>query len=221
MPSAIVFPAVRIEHWGSVPYGEALRRQRQLCRMVGDGLEPATVVSLEHPPTLTLGRHAPNSDIVVGGAELDRRGIELLRSDRGGRATYHGPGQAVVYPIVRLADFRLGVRSWVSLLEEAVVELLAGEGIRGRRRRETAGVWVGEDKISSIGLRIVRGVSYHGVSLNVDLDVSGFDCIVTCGAPGQTVTDMTTHGALPATATEVSGRLAQAIGESLEARRMQ
>lgn len=187
---------IAIERWGSVPYGEALARQLELQAARVAGLVPDTLVLVSHPPTFTLGRQAPEADVVLDAAELQRRGIAVARSDRGGRATYHGPGQVVLYPIVSIERLGLGVKDWVCLLESALVDALADHGIRGLRHPGTAGIWTAEDtrrgqggaKIASLGLRVSRGVSYHGVSLNTGLDASVFDCIVTCGVRGERVT---------------------------------
>jgi lipoate-protein ligase B len=185
-----------IAHWGTVPYEKALARQLELHTERLAGRVPDMLVLVSHPPTFTLGRHAPEGDVVLDRAELDRRGIEVARSDRGGRATYHGPGQVVLYPVVSIAELGLGVKDWVCLLESALIDTLADYGIRGLRHPGTAGLWTAEDtgrgqggaKIASLGLRVSRGVSYHGVSLNTGLDASVFDCIVTCGVRGERVT---------------------------------
>lgn len=187
---------IRTERWGLVPYEEALGRQLELHARRVAGLLADTLVLVTHPPTFSLGRHAPEDDIVLDQAELARRGIAVARSDRGGRATYHGPGQVVLYPIVSTADLGLGVKDWVCLLESALIDTLADYGVRGQRRPGTAGIWTaadtprgqGDSKIASLGLRVSRGASYHGVSLNTGLDASVFDCIVTCGVRGERVT---------------------------------
>jgi lipoyl(octanoyl) transferase len=185
-----------VEHWGVVPYETALERQLALHARRVAGQAPDTLVLVSHPPTFTLGRHAPEADIVLDHRELERRGIGVARSDRGGRATYHGPGQVVLYPVVSIEELGLGVKDWVCQLEGALIDTLAGFGITGRRRPGTAGIWTGPDgedgaggsKIASLGLRIARGTSYHGVALNTGLDASVFDCIVTCGVRGESVT---------------------------------
>ncbi|HEY2774151.1 MAG TPA: lipoyl(octanoyl) transferase LipB [Candidatus Binatia bacterium] len=190
-PSSDRLDDIAVQVWGVVEYQAALARQlelhaRRVAGQIGDVL-----VLVAHPPTFTLGRHAPEADIVLNRAELERRGIVVARSDRGGRATYHGPGQVVLYPIVSIADLGLGVKDWVCLLEGAVLATLAGFGVTGHRRASTAGIWTapeGGSKIASLGLRISRGTSYHGIAINTGLDASVFDCIVTCGVRGERVT---------------------------------
>lgn len=196
-------------------YAEALRRQTKLASLLAVGRSEETIVTCQHPATVTLGRHAPQTDVLASPAELARRGIELVRSDRGGRATFHGPGQAVVYPIIRLADHRLSIKGWVALLEELVAAQLMRAGIEVERGCKGPGLWARGGKIASIGLRVVRGVSYHGVSVNVSLDVSAFDCIVTCGRPSAAVTDIARETGVEFQATEVGEGLASDIAARL------
>ncbi len=184
-----------IERWGRVDYQSAWRQQLRICQQRRAGTRGDTLVVCEHPPTITLGRHAPAQDLLIGSAECHSRGIGVARSDRGGRATYHGPGQLVVYPIVDLSGRGLGVAAWVGLLEEALIATVAAHGLSGQCRQGQPGIWVGGAKIASIGLRISRGISYHGVSLNCDLDVSAFDCIVACGAADGRMTSLAAEGA--------------------------
>jgi lipoyl(octanoyl) transferase len=211
--------ALAEEGWGKLAYGESLARQHRYVDLRRRGSIVDTIVSVEHPPTITLGRHAPTDDILFDRGELAARGIELVRTDRGGRATYHGPGQAVVYPIVAITERALGVKRWVALLEDALLETLAATGVSARCVAGRPGLWAGEAKIASVGLRVARGVSYHGVSLNVGLDVSGFDCIVTCGVVGQRVTSIAAESGATPPVEQVSARLSRAIADRLEARR--
>ncbi len=189
---------VIVERWGRVPYADAWQRQLALHAARVRGEIPDTLVVVEHPPTITLGRHADERDVLSGRDELTRRGIEVVRTDRGGRATYHGPGQVVVYPIVSIDALGIGVKSWVCLLEAAILDTLIDYGIEGQRRPATAGIWTPAGKIASIGLRIARGVSYHGLALNTDLDTSVFADIVTCGVRAERVTTVAaeTHRAV-------------------------
>ena len=200
-----------------MPYAKALQRQLALWRRRVDGTAPDTVVEVEHPPTITLGRSAPETDIVMPAEELARRGIDVVRSDRGGRATVHGPGQIVVYPIVGITDRGLGVRNWVCELEGSLIEVLAGLGIEGRRIDGKPGIWTQKGKIASLGLRVSRGVSYHGVSLNVGLDAGPFDCILPCGVPGERITSVSQEAANTADREQIAGTLCQAIAHKIEA----
>ncbi len=207
-----------IERWGRVSYADAWTRQLALhAARVRDEV-PDTLIVVEHPPTITLGRHAATQDILTDGIELARRGVEVVRTDRGGRATYHGPGQVVVYPIVSIEALGVGVKSWVRLLEDAIIDTLNDYGIDGRRRPATAGIWTASGKIASIGLRIVRGVSYHGLALNIGLDASAFDDIVTCGVRDERVTTIAAQTRCEPVGDEVSERLTAHIIERMRER---
>ncbi len=215
LPSALekqAAPAPSVQGWGLISYRRAWRRQLDLWRAICEGRADHTLAFCQHPPTITLGRHAPTSDVLLSRAQLERRGIELVRSDRGGRATVHAPGQAVVYPVVAVARLGLGTRAWVAMLEDAVLETLAALGIASHRRPGRPGLWTGEGKIAFVGLRIARGVSYHGLAVNVDLDVSLFDCIVPCGAASDRITSVAAHlGTQAPSADAIARRVCAAI----------
>ncbi len=205
-----------IEHWGLIDYDEALRRQQEAAGRLTDGQGPEVMICCEHPATITLGRHCPDGDVVADSDELARRRIVVASTDRGGRATYHGPGQAVVYPIVAVGERRLGARPWVELLERALLAVLARFGVHGRLEPGRPGVWAARGKIASLGLRIVRGVSYHGVSCNVSVDTGAFDSIITCGTVGEHVSSIAVEtGRKPATA-EVSAQIAEEVIHRLQ-----
>jgi len=133
---------------------------------------------VEHPPVFTLGLAGRPEHVLAPG------GIPVVKTDRGGQVTYHGPGQAVAYPLLDLRRAKLGVKELVRRLEEAVLQTMAGYGVQGHRRDGMPGVYVDDAKIAAIGLRIARGCSYHGVALNVDLDLAPFARIDPCGYPG-------------------------------------
>lgn len=139
---------------------------------------------VEHPPVFTLGRAALAEHV------LDPGPIPVVRTDRGGQVTYHGPGQLVIYPLLDLRRYGLGIRHFVHLLEECVIELLAGYGIGAERRPGAPGVYVAGEKIAALGLRVRRGCSYHGVSLNVDMDLAPFARINPCGYPDLRITQL-------------------------------
>jgi lipoyl(octanoyl) transferase len=143
---------------------------------------------VEHPPVFTLGLAGRREHVLSPGD------IPVVATDRGGQVTYHGPGQAVVYLMLDLRRRKLGVRELVSRIEGAVIDMLGGCGIEGSRRAGMPGVYVGEAKIAAIGLRIARGCSYHGVALNVDMDLEPFTRIDPCGYPGLAATQLKDHG---------------------------
>ncbi len=206
---------VAFEHWGLVPYDEALRRQLALHEARVEGRIPDTLVTVEHPATATLGRHAPAGDVLWQADRLEASGIRVVRSDRGGRATYHGPGQIVCYPIVAIAERGWGAKRWVEVLEEALIEMLRTFDLVGERICGRPGIWVGGAKIASLGLRIARGVSYHGLALNTRLDPSVFDCIVTCGVATERVTTLERECGETPPDEEVRSRLLEALLRNL------
>ena len=160
---------------------------------------------VEHPPVYTLGlagraAHLPRS----------RDDVPVVRVDRGGQITYHGPGQAVAYVLLDMKRRGLAVRPLVRLLEGAVIDLLHEYGISARGRAEAPGVYVGEAKIAALGLRITRGCCYHGLALNVDMDLSSFHAIDPCGYPGLAVTQLRDLGV-----TDAPARVAQRLGAHL------
>ena len=213
---------LRTESWGVVDYETALARQLDLVAERQQRRRGDTLVAVEHPPTITLGRNAPASDVLAptarfaaaGGCEPSDR-PRVCRSDRGGGATYHGPGQSVVYPIVDIAARRIGVRAWVSLLEDTVRAVLTGASIASEIRPGQPGLWTEGGKIAALGLRVTRGVSYHGVAINVSLDPTVFDCIVPCGVRGQPITTMAATLETPPAVSEVSARFISRLSEAL------
>ncbi len=177
-------------HWlGRVPYREAWELQRKLAAARAEDRIADQLLLLEHPAVLTLGRHADESHVLAPAAELARRGIEVLRVERGGEVTYHGPGQLVAYPILALAARGLLLRPLVRALEGAMADTCAALGVAAARRDGHPGCWVDPDgpaprKIGALGVRVERGVTYHGIALNVDPDLGDFDLIDPCWMPG-------------------------------------
>jgi lipoyl(octanoyl) transferase len=166
-----------VRRLGRIDYERAVAAMRAFTATRGEG-QADELWLLEHPAVFTLGISSKPEHLLNPGA------IPVVQSDRGGQVTYHGPGQVVVYVLVDLRRAGIGVRALVTLLEEAVIELLAGYGVTGAARADAPGVYVDGRKIASLGLRVRRGCSYHGVSLNVDMDLSPFLGINPCGYPG-------------------------------------
>ncbi|HET9851450.1 MAG TPA: lipoyl(octanoyl) transferase LipB [Candidatus Limnocylindrales bacterium] len=187
-------PASPIEaRWlGRIGYRDAWSLQKELLEQRASGEIPDQLLLLEHDAVLTLGRQADQSHVLASPKELRRRGIEVIRVERGGEVTYHGPGQLVAYPIIRLGDRGILVRPLVAALEAAMIATCAELGVAAFRRDGHPGCWVeGEPergrphrKIGALGLRIERGVSYHGIALNIDVDLRDFELIHACGMPG-------------------------------------
>lgn len=175
--------SVELRDLGRCAYEPALALQRQLHEQVRRGDRTAVLLLLEHDPVVTLGRRGDRRGILQP-EMLARRGIEVVQSERGGDVTYHGPGQLIAYPILRLRDFGLDVRSYVLALEGVVLRLLGEYGIGGRRDAEMHGVFTASGKIASVGVHVSRGVTRHGIALNVDPDAEHWRCIAPCGQAG-------------------------------------
>jgi lipoyl(octanoyl) transferase len=177
-------------HLGLAHYRDALAVQERLrARRQADEI-PDTLLLLEHPPVYTIGRRAGAAEMPLAPERYRERGIDVIAVDRGGKITYHGPGQLVGYPIMRVGDVARHVRA----MEAAIVAALAGEGIRARDRAQEGpdytGVWVAERKIASIGVHIQRGVSTHGFAVNVHNALDPFERVIACGLPDVVMTSL-------------------------------
>jgi lipoyl(octanoyl) transferase len=175
-------------HLGTVPYLDAVALQERVrAQRQADEL-PDTLLLLEHPPVYTRGRRASAEELTLGEDFYRARGIDVIDTDRGGRITYHGPGQLVGYPIMRIAD----IGSYLRTMEAAIVAALAEEGIAARSRcaegPDYTGVWVEDRKIASIGVHVSRGVTTHGFAVNVSNDLEPFFWVVACGLPDVAMT---------------------------------
>ena len=180
-------PMTRIRHLGRVEY-EPTWRAMQRFTEERDADTADEIWFLEHPPVFTLGVNASRAHLLAPGD------IPVLQVDRGGQVTYHGPGQLVVYPLVDLRRAALGIREFVSALERAVIELAGEYGIAAESRREAPGVYVAGRKLASVGVRVRRGGSYHGLALNVALDLGPFARINPCGYAGLEMTQLAELG---------------------------
>jgi lipoate-protein ligase B len=175
---------------GSVGYPEAVALQEQLLEEHARGNIGDILLLLEHPPTITLGRHASRENILLGDRALKRLGIEVHRSSRGGDVTFHCPGQIVVYPIMDLRHRTGLLRGYIRDLEEVALRVLGGYGISTERWDEHPGLWVGGRQIAAIGLRLRGGISMHGMSINVHPDLERFKVINLCGVQGLSATSI-------------------------------
>ena len=170
-----------------VPYRIAESWQRELAEKRHRDEIPNTLLLLEHPSVFTIGRRESDEDLLVPRERLTQEGIELVKTDRGGRITYHGPGQLVGYFIFRLKG---SIPEFVRNVEELVIRLLDSYGLKGERDPKYPGVWVGHKKISALGLHFEHGISRHGFALNVDCNLKPFGYIHPCGIQDRTVTSM-------------------------------
>lgn len=174
---------------GRVPYADASKLQTTIHakRVAGDVGD--TLLLLEHPHTYTVGRRGTREEILWDAATLRERGVVVTETDRGGRVTYHGPGQLVGYPIVALGD-GADLVAYLRRLEDVIIATLRAHGVEGARDEGNTGVWVGDAKIAAIGVRVTRGVAKHGFAINVRPDLSYFGGIVPCGIFDRGVTSI-------------------------------
>ena len=189
---------------GLISYEDAWRFQVQLVAARQKAcLEKDVVLFLEHPPVFTMGRRGQRKHLAVSMDFLEKSGIELHEVERGGDITYHGPGQLVVYPIIRLTELGLGVVDFVERLEEVMIRTVAQWGIKATRNPLNRGVWIGNDKLGSIGIAVRRGITFHGLALNVNPNLAHFGWITPCGLSGIKMTRMSSHAANKLTMAEV------------------
>ncbi|MEE4361867.1 MAG: lipoyl(octanoyl) transferase LipB, partial [Pseudomonadales bacterium] len=193
---------------GRQPYADVQDAQRRFTAERGPDT-PDELWSLEHPAVFTQGQAGRAEHLLMPGA------IPVVQSDRGGQITYHGPGQLVVYLLVDCRRRGLGVRALVSAIEEAVIEVLAGWRIAAAARADAPGVYVGEAKVAALGLRIRRGCSYHGLSLNVAMDLEPFSRINPCGMAGLAVTQLADLGG-PVDLASVEAPLLAALARQID-----
>ncbi|HUH08730.1 MAG TPA: lipoyl(octanoyl) transferase LipB [Egibacteraceae bacterium] len=201
-------PLLVAVHGGEVVYENALRWQRDLAAARAEDAIDDVLLTLEHDRVYTAGRRADIAAHVLG-----TTGIRVVQTDRGGDVTYHGPGQLVGYPIIRLAHAK-AVRPYVAALQEACIRTAGDFGIAASARPDRPGVWVGDAKLAAIGVRINAGVTSHGLALNVTTDLSDFDGLIPCGYSDATVCSLASLGA-SATVEDVRPRLVLHLGEAL------
>jgi len=176
-----MYPKVR--HLGEVDYQQTWQKMQDFT----NSRQQHTVDELwflQHPPVYTLGKNGKAEHV------LNPADIPVINSDRGGQVTYHGPGQIVVYTLLDLNRLEIGVRQLVTIIEQSVIELLAGYGVNSNARRDAPGVYVNDAKIAALGLRVRKGCSFHGLALNVDMDLEPFSRINPCGYEGLEITQL-------------------------------
>ena len=218
---------LKVEWLGRMRYREAwdIQRARHAARDADEIAD--TLLLVEHEPVLTLGRHARDEHVIASPAELERRGIEVIRVERGGEVTYHGPGQLVAYPIVRLRELPVLLRPFVRALELTMGDVAARYGIEAAPRPGYPGVWIDQDgpaprKLGALGLRVERGISYHGIALNITTRLVDFELIDPCGMAGLDVTSVARElgwdGPDPASSTRVVQQASDWFAEDFRAR---
>jgi lipoyl(octanoyl) transferase len=202
------YSSIKVCHLGLADYQPTFDA---MCEFTAsrDGTTSDEIWLLQHPPTFTQGLNGKAEHLLVDPGE-----IPLIQVDRGGQVTYHGPGQLIAYLLFDLRRRKMGVRQLVTAMEQAVIALLADYGITASARPDAPGVYVGAAKVAALGLRVKRGCSYHGLSLNVDMDRSPFSHINPCGYPGMAVTDLCALG-IDDTLEQVSDKLLQSLQQQL------
>ena len=198
-----VLETIAVENLGRVEYADTWRAMKKFSLERKDST-PDELWIVEHPPVYTLGQGAKEVEVA--------NGIPVIRSDRGGEITYHGPGQIIVYALIDLARRGVKVKQFVALLEQAVIDLV---GPRAERRPGAPGVYVGGAKLAALGIRVTRGRSYHGLALNVDMDLSPFAAIDPCGFPGLPVTQARDIG-IEESQREIENRLVKNLTRQIE-----
>ncbi|MCG8014739.1 MAG: lipoyl(octanoyl) transferase LipB [Candidatus Thiodiazotropha sp. 'RUGA'] len=204
-------PLLEVTELGLQPYGDSWRAMQAFTDKRTPGT-PDQLWLLQHPAVFTLGQAGKPEHILKPGE------IPIVNSDRGGQVTYHGPGQLIAYTMIDLRRARLGVRGLVTQLESAVIGLLAKYAIQANASKDAPGVYIEGAKVASLGLRVRKGCSYHGLSLNIDMDLEPFSRINPCGYPGMPVTQLSEHGVnsdLPSLGRELAQQLAAGLGYTL------
>jgi lipoate-protein ligase B len=220
--------ALEVVWLGRIEFRKAWDLQKRLAAARADGEIGDRLLLLEHHAVLTLGKHADETHVLASPAELARRGIEVIRVERGGEVTYHGPGQLVAYPIIALSRRGLLLRPLVRALEAAMVATSEAFGVAAARRDGHPGCWCDPDgpaprKLGALGIRVERGVSYHGIALNIHPELADFDLIDPCGMPGVESTSIARELELRGAATTApsveaaAGVFARSLAASLRA----
>jgi lipoyl(octanoyl) transferase len=201
---------------GTIPFPEAMEYEHRLLKLRADEKIGDVLLILEHPPTVTLGRFGKKDNVLATSEELKERGVAFFYADRGGDATFNCPGQLVVHPIVNL---RLrGARAYIGDLEEMCLRVLHGYGVAAEKSPEHPGVWVRGAQICAMGLYFSRGVSMHGLSLNVNPDLDSFKVINLCGLPGRSATSIQNELGHAVSPEEVIKRIKDTFAEVFHAR---
>ena len=179
-----------VRRLGRIDYREAYELQKELLQQRLEGRIADTLLLLEHPPTITVGKSGKLENVLVSPAELTSAGVSLIFTDRGGDVTYHGPGQIVGYPILDLRERERDIHQYVRNLEEVLIRTLADYGIKSGRDHNHAGVWVNDEEIAALGLSVRKWITMHGFALNVNTEMNHFSLINPCGFTAKTATSM-------------------------------
>ena len=214
------WPPCWVVDQGLVEYRQAQAQQRELVARRRAGAVPDCLLVLEHPSVITIGRSGSSADILAEAQVLRERGIAVCSSERGGEVTYHGPGQLVGYPIFDLRAAGLDLRAYWQRLEEVICAVANAYGVTAERRSGLTGVWCGEQKLASLGLRVNGWVAWHGFALNVNNDLSAFELIHPCGMRNGKVTSLSARVGRGIELSEVKSQVVEHFGRAFM-RRMQ
>lgn len=179
---------------GKRPYQETWNLQEETRAKIHSTGEGDILFVVQHPPTLSLGRGEKGGNVLFPHDELQKRGFDVVETNRGGKVTYHGPGQLVAYPVINIKRFKMGVKNFVAALEETMIRCLGKVGIAAERREKFIGAWVDGKKIGSIGVHIRKQISIHGLAMNVETNLDHFNVITACGIDGVTLTSIQQEG---------------------------
>jgi len=208
-------PVCQAAHLGILEYQQAWDLQLRLAQEIRDCLRPNILLLLEHLPVFTKGRMSKTEHVLLDSGVLQDKGIAIFETDRGGQVTFHGPGQLVAYPVVSLKDWG-GPVKYVRTLEHIIIDTLADFDVTAGLVEGLTGVWVGDAKIAAIGLKISRGVAYHGFAINVNTDLDYYDYIVPCGIEDRPVTSLSKALGRPVEMEQVRYSLTYHFGQAMD-----
>lgn len=194
-----------------MPYTPAFDIQEQVYRARVDDRLPSTIILQENPPTFTIGRAGSRDNLLVSAELLAEQGVEVLEVSRGGDITYHGPGQIIASPLFYLGDIDMNANVYLHRLEDVIIDLLALHDITGGKDPDHPGVWIGLEKIGAVGIAVRHGFTFHGLSLNINLDLTPFAYINPCGVPLMPVTSMAQLLGRALDYSEIKNQLKQAM----------